>query len=104
MIITAVIPIHNGLPNIIDCINSLKLQRCDDFDLRIIVVDDGSTDNSSDEIMQGIQGIEILREWKSLVDRGNCAGSRKALDDGADYVFWINHDDILENHRSEKPS
>jgi GT2 family glycosyltransferase len=97
MIITAVIPIHNGLPNIIDCINSLKLQRCDDFDLRIIVVDDGSTDNSSDEICKGFRGIEIITGNGNLWWTGAiAAGSRKALDDGADYVFWINHDDILE--------
>ena len=103
MIITAVIPIHNGLPHIIDCINSLELQRCDDFDLRILVVDDASTDNSADKICTRFKEVEIITGDGTLWWTGAIiAGSRKALDDGADYIFWINHDDILETAALQK--
>jgi len=96
--ITAVIPMHNGLPHIIACINSLKLQECDDFNLRIIVVDDGSTDNSAGEIGKKFNDIQILSGDGNLWWTGAIAvGTRKALDDDADYIFWINEDDTLSD-------
>lgn len=94
--ITALIPIHNGLPHVVKCIESLRINDNTDYELHIIVVNDGSTDASEDEIRKTFPTVEILSGngelwWTGAMD----LGTRAALANGCDYVFWLNHDDQI---------
>lgn len=94
--ITALIPIHNGLPHVIQCIRSLKQSEGSWHELRIIVVNDGSTDGSEARIRESFPDVEIVSGrgelwWTGAMD----LGMRLALAGGCDYVLWVNHDDQI---------
>lgn len=94
--IFALVPIHNGLPHVIKCIESLKGVECQGFDLHIIVINDGSTDASEAEVHKSFPEVEILSGqgelwWTGAMD----LGTRHALSRGCDFVFWVNHDDQI---------
>ncbi|MDB5037062.1 MAG: glycosyl transferase, family 2 [Bacteriovoracaceae bacterium] len=101
--IIAVVPIHNGLPAVLNCVQSIYDQKSSSYRLIVIVVDDGSTDASISELKKQFSDVHIIQGdgslwWTGAIDKG----SRVALELGADYVFWINHDDILEPHSLER--
>src|SRR3989344_1610361 len=86
--VSIVIPNYNGAKTIAQCVNS-----CIEMEYRgkkeIIVVDDGSTDSSKDEL-QKIKGIKIIFKKKN-------AGKAAALNDGikiakGEYVAAIDSD------------
>ncbi len=96
-----VIPVHNRLHFTKECLDSLERQtrRAD----KIIIINDGSTDNTE----------EVLREWYPDVDvlhgDGNLywtasinMGIRHALLLGADYVMTLNNDTIASDTFIEK--
>ena len=94
--VSAVIPIHNGLPHIIRCIESLRQSEGSGHELHIIVVDDGSTDSSGTEVRNAFPDVEIVSGhgelwWTGAMD----LGTRLALASRCDYVLWINHDDQI---------
>ncbi len=95
--IIGVLPIHNGLPYVLDAIQSILEQKEDTFDLEIIVSACGTTDASIETIEGKYPSVRVVRgpdsEWWTGAIK---IGTKKALDLGADYVFWMNHDDILE--------
>lgn len=94
--ITAVIPIHNGMPHIIRCIESLKKREGGDYQLHIIVVNDGSTDASEVEIQKTFPDVEIVSGHGELWWTGAMEiGTNVALAHGCDYVLWLNHDDQI---------
>lgn len=81
-----------------DCIASVKQATAKGVDLRIVVVDNGSTDNSID-ILENIEGIELVRSHKNLgFAGGNNLGMDYALRMGADWVFILNNDTELAKH------
>ena len=52
--INVIIPVHNRIKYTIECISSLKQQDCID-DLKIFLVDDGSTDQTTEIITKNFQ-------------------------------------------------
>lgn len=94
--VCAIVPIHNGLPHVLDCLNSLTNQVSDVFTISIVVVDDGSTDESVQLIQDKFPRVFILKGNGDLWWTGAMKiGIDYALGQGADYIFWINHDDTL---------
>lgn len=81
----------NGWQDTIACIQSLMAQ--DYPDLKILVVDNASTDDSLERIRAVSPGIPLLRAEEN---RGFAAGSnlgiRCALKHGADFVWLLNND------------
>lgn len=47
-LVTIVLPVYNGMPYLVDCINSIKNQVYKDY--RLIIINDGSTDETKDYI------------------------------------------------------
>lgn len=80
----------NGWQDTIDCLNSLK-QNTYPY-LTIIVVDNGSTDDSLERIRAAYP--KILLESKNNLGfaGGNNLGIRYALAHGADYLWLLNND------------
>ncbi|WP_114969827.1 glycosyltransferase family 2 protein [Rhodoferax ferrireducens] len=87
----------NGWEDTIVCLASLQQQDYPSFNL--IVVDNGSTDGSVDQIMKAMPMVELLQTGANLGFGGGCnVGIRHALARGADYVWLINSDAIVDTH------
>ncbi len=72
------------------CVSSLR--ELDYPSFRILVVDNGSTDDSV-ELFQELPGVELLVNEENLgFAAGNNQGIQYALDHGADYVLLLNND------------
>ena len=73
------------------CIASLKKLSYPNVEL--IVVDNGSSDGSQNQIEAHVPGLKVLQTGSNLGFGGGCnAGIRQALAQGADYVWLINSD------------
>jgi len=74
-IISVIVPVWNDSKRVVQCINALKNQSLARHMFEIIVVDNGSTDNTY-EVLSKIDGISLLQELKP----GSYAARNKAID------------------------
>lgn len=85
----------NGWQDTIACLASLQRQDYPHFNL--LVVDNGSTDESVEQIKQAMPTLELWQTGANLGFGGGCnAGIRLALSRGADYVWLINSDATVD--------
>jgi GT2 family glycosyltransferase len=96
-----VIPVHNRLQFTRECLDSLENQtvRAD----KIIIVDDGSTDNTEDVLKEWYPDVDVLHGdgnlfWTASINMG----IKHALLLGADYVMTLNNDTIASPTFIEK--
>jgi len=62
-----------------------------------MVVDNGSTDNSASRISEGFPWVDVVLTGKNLgFPRGCNVGIRRVLAEGADYVWLLNNDVIVD--------
>lgn len=81
----------NGWPDTLACLASLR--QLDYPDVSVIVVDNGSTDDSFAQLQGACSGCVLLQTGANLGFGGGCnVGIRHALQAGADYVWLINSD------------
>lgn len=81
----------NGKNDTIECLNSLKEINYDNY--KIVVVDNGSADDSVFEIKNQFPEIEIIENKINLgFAGGNNVGIKFAIENGADYVLLLNND------------
>ncbi|MCB0309432.1 MAG: glycosyltransferase family 2 protein [Bdellovibrionales bacterium] len=101
--IFCIIPVHNGLPHVIECIESIKKQRVDGHEVKIVIVDDGSTDSTAKVAQSKWSDIDVLYGDGNLWWTGAISmGTDYAIKNKADYVFWLNHDDRLSDQSLRK--
>jgi len=89
----------NGKKDTISCLKSVQKLKTDNFELKIVVVDNGSSDSSVDEISQfkSKYEIKIIENKKNLgFAGGNNVGIRYALKNKADYILVVNNDTTLD--------
>lgn len=80
-----------------ECLDSLARQ--DYANCRVIVVDNGSTDNSADVVRQRHPWVEVLEIAHNIgYSPGNNVGLECALQQDADYVFLLNNDTEVDPH------
>ena len=85
----------NGLQDTLECLGSLV--SCDYPNFNVIVVDNGSTDGSSDTIRERYPEVHLIRNDRNLgFAAGNNEGIRRALDHGAEMVWLLNNDTVVE--------
>lgn len=81
-----------------ECIESLKREEYDN--LEIMVVDNGSTDDSKQKIRENYDGITLVEsESNRGFPGGNNLGINEALNNGSEYVFVLNNDTKLHESR-----
>jgi GT2 family glycosyltransferase len=82
----------NGKALLADCLASLRSQTCPDFE--VIVVDNGSTDGSSQFVRQAFPDFRLIQLKENLgFAGGNNAGIREAR---GEWVALINNDAVAE--------
>ncbi len=78
-----------------DCIHSLR--QCTYTNFTIIVIDNGSTDGSADQLAQLHTGIQLIRAGSNLgFTGGNNLGLRYSIDNGFEYSLLLNNDTFVE--------
>jgi len=78
-----------------DCLVSLQDQDYKDF--QVIIVDNGSTDGSVDRLENEFDNFFYIKLPENIgYSPGNNAGIEYALSKGADYIFLLNNDTIVD--------
>ncbi len=93
---------HNAFNLTSECIDSLLKLSYPDY--RILVVDDGSKDDSAKRIIDKYPLVTLIKTGKYVeYCKGLNLGIRQAIKDGAEYVFLVNNDtkDFSENYLEE---
>jgi GT2 family glycosyltransferase len=87
----------NGKEVLADCLCSTR--RIDYPNCDVVVVDNNSTDGSQTFVRNTFPNVLLIEnENNEGVAEGQNIGIRAALRDGADYVFSINNDTILDSN------
>lgn len=94
--ISVVIPVYNTQQYIIECINSLVQQTYQDFE--VLLVDDGSTDNSAKIITEYIKRNNLSRFHLFSKENGGVSSARNYGISRArgDWLTFIDSDDWVE--------
>jgi GT2 family glycosyltransferase len=92
--VLVVLVIWNGLEDTLECLESL--QHCEFPHKRILVVDNASTDGSSETIARLYPEVQIIRSEQNLgFTGGNNLGLEEAIRQRVRYAFLLNNDTTL---------
>lgn len=87
----------NNPKDTLECLSSVMKIDYPNFD--VIVVDNGSVDDSVEQILKVFPKIVLVQNEKNLgYAEGNNRGICLALEKGADFVFLLNNDTIVDPH------
>ena len=85
----------NGKQDTLACLSSLRLDRYPSK--QILVVDNGSGDQSPAAIRRSFPEVTLIETGANLgFTGGNNVGIRRALKDGAHYLYLMNNDTVSE--------
>lgn len=88
----------NGKEDTLDCLVSLGKLKVESLKFKVIVVDNGSTDDSVATVKKNYPDVVVLETGQNLgFAGGNNVGIRHALRWGADYVWLLNNDTVVDN-------
>lgn len=93
----------NGWSDTLECVDSLRASTYDN--LRILVVDNASTvaDPDARAALEASPNVSVIDSGRNLgFAGGNNLGIRSAVDRGADYVWVLNNDTIVESMAAAK--
>lgn len=94
----------NRADDTIDCLRSVNKLKIKDFELEVVIVDNGSDDISKlksqiSKLQLRSQNLKIIENKKNLgFAEGNNTGIRYALKNGADYVLVLNNDTLVDRN------
>jgi len=85
----------NGLKDTLECLESVY--KLDYPNFEVIVVDNGSADNSLTVIRENYRQVMMIESKENLgYTGGNNVGMSYAMQNGADYMWLLNNDTIVE--------
>ena len=89
----------NGASDTCACLASLEKSKVKSQKSKVIVVDNGSIDDSVATIRKNFPNVEVIETGKNLgFAGGNNIGIRRALEDGADFVWLLNNDTFVDTN------
>ena len=90
-----ILPVHNRKAVTLSCLENLE-KNGDLTHYQVVVVDDGSTDGTEQAIHQQYPEVTVLKGDGNLWWTGAIVqGMQFAIDQGAEWVIWLNDDCIL---------
>lgn len=94
--ISVVIPVYNSQKHIIETLDSIKAQSITDYE--VIMVNDGSVDNSRDIITQYISENGLLNFYLINKENGGVSSARNVGLSKArgEWIFFLDSDDWIE--------
>ena len=91
--VSIVILAWNHVLDTVECL--LSLTRLEYSNLRIVLVDNGSTDDTVTRVREQFPNVHIIENKRNLgFVAGNNVGIRYALDTNAAYIFLVNDDTV----------
>jgi len=97
--VSIIIPNYNGGDLLYNCINSIY-KNISIKDFEIIVVDNGSTDNSINRVKSNFENVEIISSNSNLGYSGGC--NLGATHASGKYLLFLNNDTEHSNEWIEK--
>lgn len=98
MILSIILPVYNVEKYIRPCLDSILKQNLDDDDYEIIIINDGSPDNSIDEIDDIIishQNIRVINQSNQGLSMARNNGLFHAT---GEYILFVDSDDLLNTN------
>lgn len=93
--ISIVILNWNGVDDTLKCLDSVKEIDYPNFD--VIVVDNGSTDNSVEVIKKRFSEVTLITTGKNLgFAEGNNVGIRYAINNSPEFILLLNNDTVVD--------
>lgn len=90
-------PVHNRREITLQCLKSLSRLNSKGLDIHVIIVDDGSTDGTSEAIKTNFPDVEVVQGDGNLwYTEGTNVGVRAALKHNPKYVLTINDDSVFD--------
>lgn len=93
-LLSIIIPVYNNSQSdIVRCFNSIKEQKCDDYE--VIIVDDGSNESCAsflDEITIKLDKFKVIHQKNTGVSMARNNGVREAT---GQYIVFIDADDMI---------
>lgn len=100
MLLSVIIPVYNGGKTILNCVNSIikDFAGCQN-NIEIIIVNDGSTDDTLSKIKQiKFQNLKVISKSNGGVSSARNAGIEVAI---GRYIWFIDSDDTLPDFKGE---
>lgn len=95
--VAIVFPVHNRRELTLQCLASLSEINKTGLDVKIYVVDDGSTDGTSEAIAAKFPEVNIIKGDGDLwFTEGTNVGVRAALEHDPDHVVMMNDDQVFD--------
>jgi GT2 family glycosyltransferase len=90
--VSIVVPTHNRRSALTRCVESILRSDYDQFE--VVVVDDGSTDGTSDQISKRFPNISLIRLEKiGLVSQARNTGAKRSK---GDLVYFVDDDNVVD--------
>ncbi len=90
---------YNGLPYVLDCLKSVQQVKVKNYRLKVVLVDNNSTDRSVEAIQNLKFKIKIIKNKRNLgFAGGNNKAIKWALSNKFDYVLLLNPDTVVEKN------